>query len=97
MANSSIFVLPTEMQPAFSKFSITVAVYGGTKLLRIFEPHVVRRPFVQNKSFCAIGIPASDSSEGLLSKYSAFFIEFSSFKVIKAFKPLLSSIRLNTS
>ena len=51
MANSSIFVLPTEMQPAFSKFSITVAVYGGIKLLRIFEPHVVRRPFVQNKSF----------------------------------------------
>ena len=44
-----------------------------------------------------MGIPASDSSEGLLSKYSAFFMEFSSFKVMKAFKPLLSSIRLNTS
>ena len=63
IANSSIFVLPTDIQPAFSRFSITVAEYGGIKLLRIFEPHVVLIPFVQKRSFWAIGIPAKEESD----------------------------------
>ena len=45
------------MVPALFKFDTTVASYGGTKFESIFEPQVVLRPFVQNKSFCAIGIP----------------------------------------
>ena len=74
------------MHPAFSRFLITVAEYGGMKLFNIFEPQVVLRPSVQKRSFCAIGMPARGKSEGLLSSSSAFFIEFSSFKVMKAFK-----------
>ena len=50
--------LPTDMHPAFSRFSITVAEYGGMKFESIFEPHVVLRSFVQKRSFCAIGMPA---------------------------------------
>ena len=51
IANSSILVLPTEIHPAFSRFSITVAEYGGMKLFNIFEPQVVLRPSVQKRSF----------------------------------------------
>ena len=53
-----MFVLPTIIAPAFSKFSTAVAVYGGTKLPRIFEEHVVRIPFVHMLSLIATGTPA---------------------------------------
>ena len=85
------------MQPAFSRFSITVAEYGGIKLLRMFDAHVVLIPFVQKRSFCAMGIPASGKLDELLSKASAFFREFSSFNVMKALRCLFSSISLYTS
>ena len=57
MANSSMLVFPIDMQPAFSRFLITVAEYGGIKLDNMFDPHVVLKSFVQKRSFCAIGIP----------------------------------------
>ena len=53
------------MEPALSSFITAVAVYGGMKLDRIFEEQVVLSPSVQNKSFCARGIP--DKTESVLS------------------------------
>src|SRR5579863_4785264 len=57
IANSSMLVLPTITAPAASSFSTTVAENGGTKFERIFDPHVVRSPLRQNRSFTAVGTP----------------------------------------
>ena len=97
MANSSIFVLPTEMQPAFSRLVITVAEYGGTKLDNILEPHVVLRSLVQNKSFWAIGIPDKVDSTLLLSSEIAFSIAESLLRVMNAFRSMLDSINEKVS
>ena len=59
IANSSQLVLPTMTAPAAASRSTTVALYGGTKPDRIFEPAVVGTPFVQMLSLTAIGTPAS--------------------------------------
>ena len=45
--------------PAFFKRLTTVASYGGWKFSNIWDPHVVRIPFVQKLSFTATGIPSS--------------------------------------
>ena len=58
IANSSMLVLPRMTAPAASSRSITVASYGGTNRSRIFEPHVVRTPFVHSTSFTAVGTPS---------------------------------------
>ena len=63
----------------------------------IFEPHVVLRFFVTNKSFCAIGIPDKARSEDLLSRAFAFSIAFSLFKVINAFNLSYFSTKLKVS
>ena len=59
MANSSMLVFPTITAPAAFKLSTACAEYGGTKLKRILELHVVRRSFVQILSLTATGTPAS--------------------------------------
>ena len=59
IANSSRFVLPIAIPPAARTRSTTVAVYGGSQPLRIFEEHVVAMPRVQRLSFRATGTPAS--------------------------------------
>src|SRR5256884_6988492 len=58
IANSSMLVLPRLTAPAASSRSITVASYGDTNRSRIFEPHVVRTPFVHSTSFTAVGTPS---------------------------------------
>src|SRR5947199_2128793 len=58
IANSSMLVLPRSTAPAARRRSTTVASYGGTKLSRIFEPHVVGTPRVQRMSFRATGTPS---------------------------------------
>ena len=57
IANSSIFVLPIIIAPAFKSFLVTVDSYGGTKLSKILLAQVVLIPFVQRLSFIAMGIP----------------------------------------
>ena len=59
MANSSIFVLPMMIIPAFSRRSMTSALYCGTKFSRIFDAQVVFLPLMQILSLTAIGTPAS--------------------------------------
>ena len=59
IANSSIFVLPSRIAPAFLRFSAASAEYGGTNPLKILELHVVSIPSVQILSLIAIGTPAS--------------------------------------
>ena len=59
MANSSRFTLPTITAPAALSFFITVALYGGIKFSRIFDPQVVRIPFVQTISLMDKGMPVS--------------------------------------
>ena len=89
IANSSIFVLPIVIDPASSRFFTAVAEYGGIKLASIFDEHVVLRPSVQNKSFCARGIPASMELLSLSrSIVFAFFLPNSSFIVTKQFSSL---------
>src|SRR5947209_18976284 len=46
IANSSRFVLPTKTAPAARRRATTVASYGGTKLERIRDAHVVFTPAV---------------------------------------------------
>jgi hypothetical protein len=62
IANSSQLVLPTRTAPAASSRSHAAQSYGGTKASRIFEPHVVRMPFVASTSFSASGMPAAAGS-----------------------------------
>src|SRR5206468_7512158 len=54
-----MLVLPRFTAPAALKRSITCASYGPTKFESIFEPQVVRQPFVTKMSLCATGIPIS--------------------------------------
>ena len=77
------------IDPASSSFLTAVAVYGGIKLESIFDEHVVRSPSVQNKSFCAKGIP--ESIEVVLFSRSiefAFLALNSSFIVTKQLSSL---------
>ena len=60
--NSSRFVFPISIAPESNSLSTTVALYDGTKLCNIFEPHVVVISLVQKLSFTAIGIPSSKRS-----------------------------------
>ena len=72
------------IDPASSSFFTAVAVYGGIKLESIFDEHVVLKPSVQNKSFCAKGIPASIELLSLTSSDEfTFFLPNSSFIVTK--------------
>src|SRR5689334_3180064 len=59
IANSSIDSLPTRIAPASFSFRDGVPSYGGTQPSRIFEPAVVSRPLVTNRSLSATGTPAS--------------------------------------
>ena len=59
IANSSRFVLPTEIAPAARKRDTTVASYGGFHPSRMRDEHVVSIPRVQRLSFNAMGTPAS--------------------------------------
>ena len=54
-----MFVFPIMIIPAFSRRSITSALYCGTKFSSIFDAQVVFLPFIQILSFTAIGTPAS--------------------------------------
>src|SRR5216684_630834 len=62
IANSSQLVFPTTTAPAASSRDTTVASYGGTKVSRMRDDAVVRRPFVQRLSLSAAGTPASGAS-----------------------------------
>ena len=62
MANSSMLSLPRSTAPAARRRAITVASYGGTKVSRIRDPHVVRIPRVQSRSLRAMGMPSSGES-----------------------------------
>lgn len=57
IANSSIFVLPSRIAPAFLRFSAASAEYGGTNPLKILELHVVSIPSVQILSLIAMERP----------------------------------------
>src|SRR5919106_2047114 len=59
IANSSQFVFPTITAPAASRRRTTVASYGGTKFLMMFDDAVVRMPRVHRLSLSATGTPAS--------------------------------------
>ena len=92
MANSSMFSFPTITAPPFFNFFTTEASYGGMKFSRIFEPQVVRRPFVQMRSLRAMGIPVRGvrrPSEIALSAVSACAMAISGSTVIYA--PTFSS------
>ena len=53
-------------------FCVTVDSYVGIKLFKILLAAVVLIPFVQNKSFTAIGIPGNFKSKfGLSSNFLA--------------------------
>jgi len=93
-----MLVFAIAIQPAFSKFSTTVAVYGGLKPSRIFELHVVCIFSVQNKSLCATGMQL----KGLLGSNMAFFAcvnAFSSLIKLKQFKnsTFLARLRLSST
>ena len=90
--------MPTVIEPASSSFFTAVAVYGGIKLLSIFEEHVVLKPSVQNKSFCAKGIPEShEESFSFKSIALAFLALNSSFIVTKQFNSLYFLANLRDS
>jgi hypothetical protein len=59
MANSSQFVLPSRAAPSADKRAHAVQSYAGTYDSRIFDPQVVRIPFVESTSFSASGTPAA--------------------------------------
>ena len=58
MANSSIFVFPRIMAPAFSRFTTASALKVGTKPERMRDAQVVSTSSVQILSFTATGTPA---------------------------------------
>ena len=59
IANSSIFVLPKIITPAFFNLVTTVESYGGRQPSKILEPQVVGIPFCVITSLRASGTPAS--------------------------------------
>jgi hypothetical protein len=68
IANSSVFVFPSSCRPAALQRSATVESKTGTYSSRIFEPAVVRTPFVEITSFKAIGTPSFSSSSTSVRK-----------------------------
>ena len=93
-----MFVLPIVIDPASSSFSTAVAVYGGIKLESIFEEQVVLNPSVQNKSFCANGMPERvELVFSLRSIELAFLTLISSFIVTKQFNSLYFLASCNDS
>ncbi|MNO84963.1 hypothetical protein D3C76_763200 [compost metagenome] len=67
IANSSILVFPNTIAPIDSKFSTTVAVYGGIKFSSILELHVVFTSLIQRLSFIATGTPPNTPISSPLS------------------------------
>ena len=61
--NSSIFVFPTEIAPAASKRSTTVAEYGGMNPSSILDDAVLATPLVTKLSLMAIGMPWSGDDD----------------------------------
>src|SRR6476659_5014593 len=61
IANSSVFVFPSSCKPAALQRAATVESNTGTYSSRIFEPAVVRTPFVEMTSLSAIGTPSFSS------------------------------------
>src|SRR5580698_11509526 len=59
IANSSLLSLPSITAPSRQSCEVTVDSYGGTKLPRIFEQAVVRKPSVANRSLMPSGMPPS--------------------------------------
>lgn len=62
IANSSIFVFPTMIQPWSINRCTIVLVYGGRKLANIFEAHVVNVSRKQKLSLIKIGRPYNGES-----------------------------------
>ncbi len=58
-AHSWRFVLPTFTAPAANRLAATAESAGGTFIANSFEPAVVATPATSNRSFSAIGTPAS--------------------------------------
>jgi hypothetical protein len=91
IANSSMLVLPSSTAPARSNCSITCASYGATNSERMREPQVVRQPFAQKRSLCAIGMPVSGAASPAAMRASAAFAWarlFSRSTVMKALRGL---------
>ena len=87
MANSSRLVLPTRMYKCSFNFAVTVLSYGGIKLCRIFEAHVVNIPLVHILSLTAMGIPLrSDIRFEIIDSWACSAIRYASSldTVIKA-------------
>src|SRR5262249_30106932 len=62
IANSSMFVLPSTGSPAALQRAATVESATGMKPERIFDAAVVSTPFVEIRSFSAIGTPSPSGS-----------------------------------
>ena len=61
------------MAPSSNNLSTTKAFFGGIKLFKIFDPAVVRIPFVFIASFIEIGTPTSSFSLKSLKFSSMYF------------------------
>ncbi len=61
--NSGVLVLPRTIAPAAFRRSTTTASSSGTRCSKIFEPSVVRMPFVDVRSLIDTGTPWSGPSE----------------------------------
>src|SRR6478736_2610996 len=59
MANSSVFPLPTNTEPASRSLRTTVASYGERYPLSIWEPAVVSASTVHNTSLIEDGMPVN--------------------------------------
>jgi hypothetical protein len=66
-----MLVLPRVTAPASASLATTVASYGALKLSSIFEPQLVRTPWVQNRSLWAIGAPSRAPLSPLARRASA--------------------------
>jgi hypothetical protein len=89
MANSSMFVLPSDTAPASASRFTTVASYGETKLSSMRDPQLVLTSSVQKMSLCAIGTPVKGvalPAAILASACSACRSAFSSVTVTKALR-----------
>gem|GEM_PF-4161019 len=80
IANSSIATFQSELAQCLTKFSITVALYGGLKSANIFEDAVVGTQISQNMSFIAKGTHINGQS-----------ILFNQFSLTKLYACILSS------
>src|SRR3954467_3894492 len=59
MANSSLLSLPSITAPSRHSCCVMVDSYCGSKPLRMFDPAVVWKPLVQNRSLIPSGSPSS--------------------------------------